>query len=258
MSKRMPVAFVGHGSPMNAVEDNVFTRGWNAMAGNIPEPSAILMISAHWVTRGLKVNAAEHPKMTYDMYGFPPELYKIVYSAPGAPELAASVRKLVPGVETDDSWGYDHGNWAVLSRMYPAHDVPLTQLSLDMSCSPEELMKVGGLLKPLRDEGVLLIASGNVVHNLGRVDWNMNGGYPWADSFDKYIRDAVLEKRGGDILHFDRLGEKARLSISTAEHFFPLFCMLGAVDDTDEACVYNDARTLGGLSMTSFLWSSTL
>jgi 4,5-DOPA dioxygenase extradiol len=253
--KRMPVVFVGHGSPMNAVEENTFTRCWKDIADSIPRPKAILMVSAHWVTNGLKINGDAQPKMLYDMYGFPDPLYEVVYNAPGAPELAQRVIQLLNcEVAVDKSRGFDHGNWSVLSKMYPDHDIPLTQLSVDLSRSPEEIYQIGHELQALRDEGVLIIGSGNVVHNLRWVDWDATEGYAWADSFDKMVRDHILKKQHLSLINYAEKGEIARLSVPTVEHYLPLLYILGATTMEDEVRVYNDARTMGSLSMTSYVW----
>lgn len=252
---KMPVVFVGHGSPMNVIENNAFTKGWETMAKALPAPQAILMISAHWFGRGLKINNAIHPKMMYDMYGFPEPVYKIVYNSPGAPQLAEKVSKLLPGqVTVDNSWGYDHGNWAVLHKMYPDHDIPITQLSVDLSRTPESIYELAHALQPLRNEGVLIMGSGNIVHNLREVDWNKEQGFDWANDFDHTIRDLV--KSGKHLSIIDQLTDcshNTRLSVPTIEHFLPLIYVLGASNPDEEVQVFNDTRTLGSMSMTSFI-----
>ena len=189
------------------------------------------------------------------MYGFPDPLYEVVYNAPGAPELAQRVIQLLNcEVAVDKSRGFDHGNWSVLSKMYPDHDIPLTQLSVDLSRSPEEIYQIGHELQALRDEGVLIIGSGNVVHNLRWVDWDATEGYAWADSFDKMVRDHILKKQHLSLINYAEKGEIARLSVPTVEHYLPLLYILGATTMEDEVRVYNDARTMGSLSMTSYVW----
>jgi len=254
----MPVLFIGHGSPMNAIEDNKFTKEWKKIAAKIPTPKAVLVISAHWVTKGIKVLDDAKPKMTYDIYGFPEELYKIVYNSPGATELAHRIQNLVnQDVTIDNSWGYDHGNWSVLKHMYPNCDIPVIQLSLDWSLSANEHYEIGKQLKTLRDEGVLIIGSGNVVHNLRMIDWNNeNSGYKWADEFDKFIKDSILSKSHHKIINY-KLNEKtATLAVPTTEHYNPLLYVLGASSEEDIVSICNDTRVMGSLSMTSYLFET--
>lgn len=255
--QKMPVLFVGHGSPMNAVEDNSFTRGWAEIARTIPRPEAILSVSAHWYTEGTRINDALHPETVYDMYGFSDELYRVRYDAPGSPELAGRTRGLISrNVRADNSWGIDHGTWSVLCRMYPQADIPVVQLSIDRRASMEELFQIGREIGVLRAEGVLLFASGNVVHNLARIDWNRSEGYPWASRFDAYIRDRVTGRRFQEVLNYKSAGEPADLAFFTPEHFDPLVYALGASEPEDRIAVYNEACTLGSISMTCYLFDS--
>lgn len=252
---KMPLVFVGHGSPMNAIEDNVFSQKWRALGKALPRPKAILAVSAHWFTQGLKITDATSPKTVYDMYGFPEELYQVTYNAPGAPELAHKVKNLLGGaVKIDNSWGIDHGAWSVLHHMYPAADIPTFQLSVDRDASPESYFETGQRLYDLRKEGVLIFGSGNVVHNLARVNWNMEGGYPFAQEFDEYIKFAVLERNYDDVIHFERAGASSEMSFYMVDHFAPLLYILGATDDADKVSVFNNACTLGALSMTGYLF----
>ena len=254
--QRSPVFFIGHGSPMNAIEDNAFTREWQRIGASLPRPKAILSVSAHWFTEGTRVSTAAENRIIYDMYGFPEALYRVTYPAPGTPATAARALQLLGGrAEADPSWGLDHGSWSVLKHLYPAADVPVFQVSVNYALTPEEHFAVGRALQPLREEGVLILASGNVVHNLGRVSWGQEGGYPWADTFDAAIRDAV---RAGDFaraVHYPELGEPARLAVPTPDHYAPLLVALGAADPADALQVSNDARTMGSLSMTSYLFT---
>ncbi len=250
----MPVAFVGHGSPMNAVEDNPYSRGWRSIAEKIPKPEAILMISAHWYVEGTRLQTDEHPKTIYDFYGFPKELYDVEYPAPGTAALAEKVRRLVPDSSADNSWGIDHGAWSVLRWMYPEADIPVCQMSVDGSLTPQQVFETGKLLRPLRDEGVLVIGSGNVVHNLRLVDYS-GGAYDWAQQFDAAIRTAIEGKDFDKAVHYDSAGESARLSVPYPDHFYPLLYILGAAEETDEAEVFNADCVLGSLSMTSYLFS---
>lgn len=256
MSK-MPVVFIGHGSPMNAIEDNSFTQAWEDMAKKIPTPKEILVISAHWYVKGTRILTDVKPKMTYDMYGFPQELYQVVYDAPGAVETAKRVQDLLGNtVQVDNSWGYDHGNWAVLHKMYPNHDIPVTQLSVDQTLSAKGHFLFGQKLKPLRDEGVLILASGDVVHNLQRVDWDSTVGYDWAEKFDHQIRDEILAGRYENVVNYETFGKLAQWSVPTPDHYDPLLYMIGAADTDDKVTVYNDACVMGSLSMTSYMLGS--
>jgi len=252
MKEKMPVVFVGHGSPMNAVEENEFSRGWEALGRELPRPGAILAVSAHWVTDGVRVCSAEKPRTIYDMYGFPDALYRASYPAPGDPALSRRAAALLGGRE-DGSWGLDHGVWSVLRRMYPAADVPVVEMSVDANASPEALFEMGRALRPLREEGVLILASGNVVHNLSLLDWDRPDGYPWADEFDAWIRDRILAGKYGEALHWQDAGESAKKAFRTGEHFAPLLVALGAAEG-GRARTRNEARTLGSLSMTCYLF----
>lgn len=255
INKKMPVLFVGHGSPMNAIEDNEYTENWAKIKELIPKPTAILAISAHWYTEGTRITDADNPKMVYDMYGFPEELYEVEYNTKGAPELARLTKNLIQKeVIIDNSWGYDHGTWSILHKMYPAADVPVYQLSVDRNVDARTHFQIGKDLSTLRDNGVLIFASGNVVHNLRKLDWNMSGGYPWAEEFDLYIKDKIVNKRYEDVLQYEKAGQSAQLSIPTPEHFYPLLYALGASDESDKVKVFNNSSMLGALSMTSYLF----
>ncbi|NTV89035.1 MAG: 4,5-DOPA dioxygenase extradiol [Clostridiales bacterium] len=254
-ARLMPVLFVGHGSPMNAVEDNRFTRGWSEVAARIPKPEAILSVSAHWFTQGSRITDSPKPKMIYDMYGFPEELYKVEYNAPGAPELAGLVKAMAgQPVTVDNSWGCDHGTWSVLCKMYPEADIPVLQLSVDRNSQAAAHFRLGQDLRALRERGVLILGSGNVVHNLSRVNWEMEDGYQWANEFDRYIREAVTEGRHEDVINFGKAGKSADASVPTPDHFLPLLHVLGASNSDDTITVFNNSGTLGALSMTSYLF----
>ncbi len=254
MSSRMPALFVGHGSPMNAIEENDFSRGWEHIAREIPRPQAILSVSAHWYVPGSRINDSTAPNLIYDMYGFPKALYEVSYPAPGAPELAASVQRLLPGhVATDNSWGIDHGTWSVLRRMYPAADIPVTQLSIDRRLSAAEHYRMGRALGGLRDEGVLILGTGNVVHNLALVNWHMDGGFAWNDEFDGYIRDRIIEGDHESVINHHSAGASAKMAFTTMEHYYPLLYVLGASAHEDRVRVFNEAAVLGSISMTSYV-----
>lgn len=252
---KIPLLFAGHGSPLNAIEDNEYTKCWQEIAAKIPRPKAILSISAHWYTDGSRINNALQPKVIYDMYGFPDELYRVRYDAPGSPEFAKVTQQLIQReVRVDNSWGIDHGTWAVLCKMYPKADIPVFQLSVDRNASAEDHYQIGQQLRPLRKQGVLIFASGNVVHNLPKVDWHKNDGYSWATEFDRYIRDKIKAGKYQDVINYQNAGKVAELAFHEPDHFYPLLYILGAAEQTDELTVYNDTCTLGALSMTSYLF----
>ena len=253
---RMPLVFVGHGSPMNAIEDNDYTRSWREMAKKLPKPEAIISISAHWFRKGTKIMNEENPKTIYDMYGFPKELYEIVYNSPGSPSIAkASMELISKDTEYDNSWGIDHGTWSVLVHMYPDKDIPLFQISVDAYAPPEAHYKIGQELGALRDKGVLIFGTGNIVHNLRLVNWDMgNKGFDWAYEFDDYIYENIINKNHQNIINYQELGHVAKLAVPTTDHFYPLLYVLGASDKDDKISVYNKSGELGSLTMTSYIW----
>ncbi len=255
MSK-MPTLFVGHGSPMNAIEDTAFTRGWVELGKHIGSPKAILAVSAHWYTRGLFVSDAAENKQIYDMYGFPQELYDVKYAPKGDPNLARRVLDLLPSdAKANRDWGIDHGVWSVLCRMVPDASIPVVMMSIDGYRSAQEQYELGKALRPLREEGVLILGSGNVVHHLGLLEWdNPNGGSPAADAFDHYVRDAILAGDFEKAIDYKASGLPYQKSFPTPDHFNPLPVVLGASGKDDKVTVWNDARTLGSLSMTSYLF----
>ncbi|RBP66734.1 4,5-DOPA dioxygenase extradiol [Alkalibaculum bacchi] len=255
MSK-MPVVFIGHGSPMNAIEKNDYTKSWREIGQRIPKPKAIISFSAHWFTQGTKIMNEEKPRTIYDMYGFPDELYEIIYHSPGSPSLAQVTKNLISKeTEYDNSWGIDHGTWSVLVHMYPKMDIPLFQISIDANASPEEHYEIGKALRSLRNEGVLLFGSGNIVHNLRLVDWNMgNEGFDWAYNFDDFIKENILERNHENILHFENKGNLAKLAVPTPDHFYPLLYILGASSEEDKVTIFNKSGELGSLTMTGYLF----
>ncbi len=253
--EKMPALFVGHGSPLNAIEDNIYTSGWKEIAGEIPKPRAILSVSAHWVTKGTRVNSKENPKTVYDMYGFPEELYRVTYNAPGTHEFAnAAIELISREVTIDNSWGIDHGTWSVLKRMYPSADIPVFQLSIDIDAPAEAHYKIGQEISVLREKGVMIFGSGNVVHNLSRVNWEMKGGYQWAVEFDELIKDKIINQQHFEVINYNSLGESSQLAFFTPEHFYPLLYVLGASRKDDRLRIFNNSCTLGALSMTSYLF----
>lgn len=254
--EQMPVLFVGHGSPMNAIENNRFSAKWERLGEKLVRPKAILSISAHWFTPGVRIMDTPNPKMVYDMYGFPEELYRVSYPALGAPDFAKMTRKLIgEEVTVDNSWDIDHGTWSVLCRVYPEADIPVFQLSVDRFASPQKCYELGKLLRPLREQGVLIFGSGNVVHNLARVDWSMEGkGYAWAEEFDRYIKENIVNHRYENVIDYKKAGASSELAFPILDHFAPLLYVLGAVDEKDGITVFNESCDLGALSMTSYLF----
>jgi 4,5-DOPA dioxygenase extradiol len=251
--EKMPAIFVGHGSPMNAIEDSEFSRAWEGLGKSLPRPRAILCVSAHWETAGTKVTAMESPRTIHDFGGFPPELYAQQYPAPGSPELARLVQELVPEpVGLDLSWGLDHGAWSVLRRMFPGAEVPVVQMSLDRTAPPAQHYQLGRALKSLRNRGVLIVGSGNIVHNLGRICWE-DRSYDWATEFDETIRRLIVAGDYQSIVDYDSLGRSASLSIPTNEHFLPLLYVLGLKEDADGVRFFAEGVTLCSISMRSLV-----
>jgi len=250
----MPVLFVGHGSPMNAIEDNEFTREWNRI-GRMIKPKAVLMVSAHWFTKGSFTQDDENPRVINDMYGFPEELYNLNYRPGGSAELGKLIMSTVTKqVQIRNDWGIDHGAWSVLVHMYPKRDIPVVQLSVDASALPEDHFKIGRELRSLRERGILIIGSGNIVHNLRLASFQEQGGYDWNIDFDRYIRDAIKEGEMKKVLAYKERGESARLAVPTTDHFDPLLYVLGASNRSDSLSVFNEASVAGALSMTSYLF----
>ncbi|EOT1255582.1 4,5-DOPA dioxygenase extradiol [Cronobacter sakazakii] len=256
-SSRMPALFLGHGSPMNVLEDNRYTRAWRTLGETLPRPKAIVMVSAHWFTRGTGVTAMEQPQTIHDFGGFPQALYDTHYPAPGSPALAQRVVDLLaplPVTLDKDAWGFDHGAWGVLIKMYPQADIPLVQLSIDSTKPPLWHYQMGQRLAALRDEGVMLVASGNVVHNLRTARWHGEGEpYAWAESFNNFVKEN-LTWRGEAAAHplvnyLDHPG--GSLSNPTAEHFLPLLYTLGAWDGSENISIPVDGLEMASLSMLS-------
>lgn len=250
---QMPLLFLGHGSPMNAIENNQFTKNWKDIANKIEKPKAILSISAHWFINETKILNSENPRTIYDMYGFPEELYKIKYNSKGSPEFAIETKKLIQSAtEFDDKWGYDHGTWSLLHIMYPKADIPVYQLSVNKLLSPLEHFNIGTQLKELRKKGILIMGSGNIVHNLSKVNFNKQNGYDWAYKFDNYIKEEVIQRNFNEILNY-KSHEFANFAVPSPDHFYPLLYILGASEKDDNIEIFNDECVLGSLSMTSYL-----
>ena len=254
--ERMPVLFVGHGSPMNAITDTPFSRAWTELGGTLPRPTAILCVSAHWETKGVMVTAMDRPQTIHDFYGFPEALHAKLYPAPGAPELARKTAELVrkAPVALDQSWGLDHGTWSVLARMFPRADVPVFQLSLDATRASSWHYDLGKELKPLRERGVLVMGSGNIVHNLRRVSRQLpDAGFDWAIEFDAKIKGLIDRGDHQGVIDYQALGQAAQLSVPTNEHFLPLLYALALKDEKERIVYFNDAATMGSISMRSLL-----
>jgi 4,5-DOPA dioxygenase extradiol len=220
----MPALFIGHGNPMNAIEDTEFSRAWAALARTLPRPKAVLCVSAHWETVGTCVTAMEQPRTIHDFHGFPPALHAQRYPAPGSPDLARMAQAAVrqTPVALDLNWGLDHGAWAVLCRMFPAADVPVVQLSLDQRKPPDQHYALGRELQSLRQKGVLILGSGNIVHNLREMAWQ-DTAFDWALEFDARMKELILSGDHQSIIQYSRLGPAARLAVPTPEHYLPLF-----------------------------------
>ena len=252
---KMPVLFVGHGSPMNAIEDNEFSQTWKALGKRLPRPKAILAVSAHWYSEGTRTSDLENPRMIYDMYGFPEELYELKYPVLGSPELASQLKKSIGDVVSiDNRWGIDHGTWSVLCHMYPDADIPVVQLSIDHQAPAMTHYEIGKKLRSLRADGVLILASGNIVHNLALINWQMEGGYPWAHEFDSFIKNNILEKNHDAVIHHERVGISAEKAFYTPDHYFPLLYALGASEPTDDIEVFNEKCLMGSMSMTGYIF----
>lgn len=253
---KMPVLFLGHGNPMNAIADNSFTRRLAEMGKEFPKPKAILCVSAHWLSAGTWVTHMEKPKTIHDFYGFPQQLFDVQYPAPGSPQVAELIQSLStsPRIQADDkSWGLDHGTWSVLCKMYPQADIPVLQLSIDMSEPASFHFKLGQTLKALRDQGVLIVGSGNIVHNLRRVEWEMTGkGTDWAIEFDEWIKGR-LEARDFRSLTEEFLKTKAgQLSVPTPDHYLPMLYVLGAADEKENLKFEFEGYDMGSISMRCF------
>ena len=260
MSGRMPVVFFGHGSPMGALETNETTRSWEAIAASIPRPRAILSISAHWETRGTAVTAMVRPRTIHDFgASFPKALFDLEYPAPGDPALARRVAELLapmPVALDEEQWGLDHGTWSVLVKAYPDADIPVAQLSLDVDLTPARRVDIGRRLAPLRDEGVLIMGTGNIVHNLPAMNWGARDCAPfdWSARFLGEMRDAILKDEPQRVIGFERLGDDAARAAPTPEHFWPLLYLLGARQAGDVARLVNDRIEHGSLAMTSVVF----
>lgn len=255
-TSRMPVLFLGHGSPMNAIEENEFVSGFRTIAKDIPRPNAILCVSAHWETPGTFVTAMANPRTIHDFGGFPPELFAVQYPAPGSPELASETASLVTktDVDLDDKWGLDHGAWSVIKHLYPKADIPVIQMSIDYRQPAQHHYELAREIKSLREKGVLIIGSGNMVHNLRMVDWrrlNESFGFDWASEANEKMKKHILNGDHQPLIDFRYQGRAFDLAIPTPEHYLPLLYSLALKEESDSIALFNDKPLAGSLTMTS-------
>lgn len=256
-TEKMPVLFLGHGSPMNAIEENQFVQGFRDAANKIPKPNAILCVSAHWYTEGTFVTAMDMPKTIHDFYGFPKELFDVNYPAPGNPDLAHETAELLAPVKVgeDHSWGLDHGAWSVIRHMYPEADIPVIQLSIDYRKPPEYHFELAKKLSKLREKGILIIGSGNIVHNLRMIDWRnidtVGAGWDWAIEAREKTNNWLLDGNFENLLNYRNMGTELQYAIPTPDHFLPLIYTLGLKEKSENLSLFNDELIGGSLSMTS-------
>jgi len=253
----MPVLFVGHGSPMNGIEDTSFSRRWKQLAKEIPTPAAVLVVSAHWYTKGTRITAMEHPRTIHDFGGFPKELFAVKYPAPGHPALAKETAALLHSAhaELDHEWGLDHGTWTIVRHMYPDAKIPVLQLSIDYTKGPQYHYELARELYALRRKGVLIMGSGNLVHNLRLVAWDRlhdeNYGYDWATTVNERFKQLMLEGDHRALINYTALGREALLAVPTPEHYLPLLYVLGLQGRGEQVGFFNDRAVGGSLTMTS-------
>jgi 4,5-DOPA dioxygenase extradiol len=252
-----PVLFIGHGSPMNGIEDNEFSRTWAKIGQEIVKPKAVLVISAHWLTRGTYVTAMDEPKTIHDFGGFPQALFDVQYPVKGSPELASVTAKLITSADVglDHDWGLDHGTWTVVKHMYPNADIPVLQLSIDYGRPPEYHYNLAKEIAALRKKGVLIIGSGNMVHNLRMVDWRKlnepNYGFDWAIEMNDIFKQKISDGNHKALIDYESLNKAAKLAVPTPDHYYPLLYTLGLQDNNDSISFFNDKLVGGSLNMTS-------
>ena len=255
--EKMPVLFIGHGSPMNAIEDNEFSKRWHQMGKEIPTPKAVVVVSAHWLTKGTLVTAMSNPKTIHDFGGFPQALFEVQYPAPGSPELASEIQKLItnPAVELDHDWGLDHGTWSVVKHMYPDADIPVLQLSIDYYKPAAYHYELAKQLLSLRKKGVLIIGSGNMVHNLRMVAWDKLNepeyGFDWALEMNDIFKNKISNGFHKELIQYEKLNKSATLAIPSPDHYYPLLYILALQTDNDKVEFFNDKAVGGSLTMTS-------
>ena len=253
----MPVLFIGHGSPMNGIEDNQFSQRWKKMAQDIPQPKAVLVVSAHWLSKGTKITAMDFPQTIHDFGGFPQQLFDVRYPAPGNIVLAKETVDIIKSakVELNHDWGLDHGTWTVVRHMYPEANIPVLQLSIDYSKGPQYHYDLGKELYELRKKGVLIIGSGNMVHNLRMVAWDKmdtdNYAYDWATQMNDTFKNLISNADHKPLINYDSLGKEAKLAIPTPEHYLPLLYTLALQNEKETVDFFNDKAVAGSLTMTS-------
>lgn len=250
----MPAMFVGHGSPMNAIEQNEFSKTWKLEADKLPVPKAILCVSAHWFTRGTYVAITPKPETIHDFGGFPQALFDVQYPSPGAPDLAHFTKNIITSTEVkeDNEWGLDHGTWSILAQMYPMANIPVYQLSIDYTKSPAFHYQIGKELLELRKKGVLVIGSGNIVHNLGMIDFrNQNSAYDWALEFDDKIKGFLADGNHQAVINYETLGKAAKLSVPSNDHYLPLLYTIGLQQKNEGIGFFNEKSMMGSISMRS-------
>jgi 4,5-DOPA dioxygenase extradiol len=253
----MPVLFIGHGSPMNGIEDTEFSRRWTQMAKEIPTPKAVLVVSAHWFTKGTQITAMDFPKTIHDFGGFPQALFDVQYPAPGNPVLAKETAELLhsANITLDHDWGLDHGTWTVVRHMYPEAKIPVLQLSIDYTKGPQYHYDLAKELHALRKKGVLIIGSGNMVHNLRMVAWDklndQEYAYDWAKQMNNKFKELIQAGDHNPLINYTSLGKEAKLAIPTPEHYLPLMYTLGLKTNKDSVSFFNDKAVGGSLTMTS-------
>ena len=247
---KMPVLFVGHGNPMNALEDNPFSRTWRTLGAMLPRPRAILCISAHWQTSGPQVTAMNTPPTIHDFGGFPQPLFDVRYAVPGSPQWAARIAQLDARypIVADHAWGLDHGSWSVLCHMFPEADIPVLQLSLDTTRTPAQHYQFAKVLAPLRDEGVLIMGSGNIVHNLRQMI-RRDEAYDWAIEIDQLVAQQIEAGNHAALIDYTHLHPRMLLAVPTVEHYLPLLYILALQTSTDSVSFFNETVTLGSMSM---------
>lgn len=251
---KTPLLFIGHGSPMNGIEDNEFSETWVKLGREIAAPRAVLCVSAHWFTKGTHVTAMENPKTIHDFYGFPKALFEVQYPAPGDPSLAKETASIVQKTKVglNHEWGLDHGTWSVVRRMFPEAKIPVLQLSIDYTKDASFHYGLAKELSSLRKKGVLIVGSGNMVHNLGIMNWKLpEKGYDWAIEMNETLKSLIARGDHAPLLHYEALGEAAKLSIPTPEHYLPLVYVLGLKEEKESVNFFNDKTVMGSVSMTS-------
>jgi 4,5-DOPA dioxygenase extradiol len=256
-SEKMPVVFIGHGNPMYAITDNVYRKTWNKIGNKLIKPNAILCISAHWLTKGTSVCMVDKPKTIHDFGGFPKELYQQQYPAPGSKEMASLVIETVSytAINKDFEWGLDHGAWSVLSNMYPKADIPVFQMSIDYSKPPEYHYNLGRELSFLRTKGVLILASGNIVHNIRLARWGNNTEpFDWAIEFDNFVKTNIEKNNPQALIDYQNLGQLADLAHPTNDHYLPLLYTLGLRDNKDEFEFFSEQIDMGTMGMRSVVF----